>query len=246
MNFIGNVAGRARWSRVWIGMFMVHPLRVEPVVWVSGQPYLPCAMFSMLSVLAYLRAFGAGSRRVRGWLFVSFILFVTALLFHAVAVSLPAVLLILDVYPLGRLGDGGAGKTGSGSRNAWVKKLPFVLVSVAFVVVAIAAREAIAGRGGAEQSIGKHCAGLLWDLVLFMEDVTPVEPDRGVPSACADRLAVVAVSGSDCEHGGGECGCVCDASPFTGHAGGVAELCGDPGTELGFDPDQRPDRGRSV
>ena len=88
--------------------------------------------------------------------------------------------------PAGSIGRWRCWQDGVWVRNAWVEKLPFVLVSVAFVVVAIAAAEAIAGRGGAEQSIGKHYAGLLWDLVLFMEDVTPVEPDRGVPHACAD------------------------------------------------------------
>ena len=36
----------------------------------------------------------------------SFFLFVTAMLFKAVAVSLPVVLLILDVYPLRRFGEG--------------------------------------------------------------------------------------------------------------------------------------------
>ncbi len=87
-------------------LFALHPLRVEAVAWASSQPYLPCALFSMLAVLSYLRAFWASSSPRRGWLAGSFVLFVVALLFKALAVSLPAVLLILDVYPLRRLGDG--------------------------------------------------------------------------------------------------------------------------------------------
>ena len=85
-------------------LFMVHPLRVEPVAWASCQPYLPCTLFSMLAVLAYLRAFEMGPHPRWGWLAAAFVLFVAALLSHALAVSLPAVLLILDVYPLRRLG----------------------------------------------------------------------------------------------------------------------------------------------
>ena len=74
-------------------LFAVHPLRVEAVAWASCQPYLPCILFSMLAVLAYLRAFPMDSSPRWGWLVGSFLLFVAALLFKAVAVSLPAVLL---------------------------------------------------------------------------------------------------------------------------------------------------------
>ena len=51
-------------------LFAVHPLRAEAVAWASCQPYLPCALFSMLAVLAYLRAAGRGPRRggVGWWL----------------------------------------------------------------------------------------------------------------------------------------------------------------------------------
>ena len=85
-------------------LFAVHPLRVEPVAWASCQPYLPCALFSMLAVLAYLRAFRSGTSPDWTWLAGSLALFVAALLFHALAVSLPIVFLTLDVYPLRRFG----------------------------------------------------------------------------------------------------------------------------------------------
>ena len=122
-------------------LFAVHPLRVEVVAWASCQPYLPCALFSMLAVLAYLHASGINSSRRRwGWLAGSFALFVAALLSHAVAVGLPAVLLILDVYPLRRLGYGPGRWFGPAARQVWCEKAPFVIVSLVFMSVAIAAR----------------------------------------------------------------------------------------------------------
>ena len=121
-------------------LFAVHPLRVEAVAWASCQPYLPCVLFSMLAVLAYLRAFPTGSSPRWGWLVGSFLLFVAALLFHAVAVSLPAVLLILDVYPLRRFGDGPGRWFGASARRALLEKVPFVMTSLLFMGLAIAAK----------------------------------------------------------------------------------------------------------
>ncbi len=121
-------------------LFTVHPLRVEAVAWVSCQPYLPCALFSMLSILAYLRAFERGASPRRGWLAAAFALFVAALLSHAVAVTLPAVLVILDVYPLRRFGDGPRRWFGPAARRVWREKIPFFLVSLVFMGVAVAAR----------------------------------------------------------------------------------------------------------
>ena len=121
-------------------LFAVHPLRVEAVAWASCQPYLPCALFSMLAVLAYLRAFPMDSSPRWGWLVGSFLLFVAALLFKAVAVSLPAVLLILDVYPLRRFGDGPGRWFGASARRVLLEKVPFVMTSLVFMGLAIAAK----------------------------------------------------------------------------------------------------------
>ena len=118
----------------------MHPLRVEAVAWASCQPYLPCILFSMLSVLAYLRAFPTDSSPRWGWLAGSFLLFVAALLFKALAVSLPAVLLILDVYPLRRIPDARGRWFGASARRALLEKVPFVMTSLLFIGLAFVAR----------------------------------------------------------------------------------------------------------
>ncbi len=112
-----------------VALFAVHPLRTEVVAWASCQPYLPCALFSMLTVLAYLRALPEGAPPRRGSLVAAFCLFAAALLSKAVAVSLPAVLLILDVYPLRRLGGGPGRWFGPSVRGVWREKLPFLGLS---------------------------------------------------------------------------------------------------------------------
>jgi Tfp pilus assembly protein PilF len=123
-----------------VALFAVHPLRTEVVTWASCQPYLPCAFFLMLTVLAYLRVSERGRAPRWGWLAGSFVLFAAALLCKAVAVTLPAVLVILDVYPLGRLGGGRGRWCGPRVRRVWWEKVPFTLLSTIFVLLALAGR----------------------------------------------------------------------------------------------------------
>jgi len=87
------------------------------------------------SASCYLKAQAESSPARRIWvLLLCWLLFVAALLFKAIALSLPAVFLILDWFPLRRLGR---------ARYApVVEKLPFVAVSVIFAVVAAQARSA--------------------------------------------------------------------------------------------------------
>jgi tetratricopeptide (TPR) repeat protein len=123
-----------------VALFAVHPLRTEVVAWASCQPYLPCALFAMLTVLAYLRAFPADAAPRRDWFWAAFGLFAAALLSKAVAVSLPLVLLILDVYPLRRLGGGPGRWFGPAVRRVWWEKAPFVALSVLFMGLAVHGR----------------------------------------------------------------------------------------------------------
>jgi Flp pilus assembly protein TadD len=74
------------------------------------------------------------------WLVGAFLLFTAALLSKAVAVSLPVVLLILDVYPLGRLGVGPGRWFGPAARRVWLEKVPFLAVSLIFMGLAVVGR----------------------------------------------------------------------------------------------------------
>jgi len=114
-------------------LFAVHPLRVEPVAWLSARGDLVAGLAAFLAVTAYLRGTRAGY-----W--ASVILFAVALMGKSMVVTLPLVLLVLDVYPLRRLGPAAGGWGGAAARRVYLEKLPFLVLSAAAAVLAILAR----------------------------------------------------------------------------------------------------------
>jgi len=119
-------------------LWALHPLRAEAVAWASCQPYLLATMFALLATLAYLRVADGG--RTRQWWLATLGLYLAAVLAKAEAIPLPLVWLVLDVYPLQRMG-GAAGWFGSRRvRRVWAEKLPFLAVALGAAIAAVAAR----------------------------------------------------------------------------------------------------------
>ena len=87
-------------SALVAALFLVHPMHVEPVVWLSARKDLVSGLFYVLTIWAY-GWFVAGQSRRRYAVF--FAAFVAANMAKPMAVSLPAVLLLLDFWPLRRL-----------------------------------------------------------------------------------------------------------------------------------------------
>src|SRR5437867_212890 len=119
-------------------LFALHPLRAESVAWATERRDVLLGLFYLLTILAYLRACERGEQG-RGWYWGAVGLFACALLSKSMAVSLPAVLLILDVYPLRRLG-GRMGWWSEPARRVYLEKIPFVLLgggasAIAFIAL---------------------------------------------------------------------------------------------------------------
>lgn len=86
--------------------FAVHPLRVESVAWVTERRDVLSALFFQLTILFYLKAKGRNqsSRTSVWWLSSALVVYGLSLLSKAVGMTLPIVLLVLNVYPLKRMG----------------------------------------------------------------------------------------------------------------------------------------------
>lgn len=115
-------------------LFALHPLRVESVAWVTERRDEVCGFFYLLCILAYLRAHRDGSSRStrRSYYWAAFACCALAILSKEIAVTLPLVLLVLDYYPLRRLGW-----FGPRHRAVWLEKLPFLALGLADSVLAV-------------------------------------------------------------------------------------------------------------
>lgn len=152
-------------------LFSVHPLRVESVVWISERKDVLSAFFFLLSVRAYLSYVlgDSAKRHVRYW--ISVLLFVPAILSKPMAVSLPFVLLVLDYYPLKRMGA------------KIVEKTPFFLLSLAGIGTTLWAQHGSAALASMESvpaafRIGVPVRGLVFYLgkMLLPINLVPLYP----------------------------------------------------------------------
>jgi hypothetical protein len=146
-------------------LFGLHPLHVESVAWVAERKDLLCALFYLLSIMAYTRyvtppvlplnngkseegsspegdiASPHPSYLERGWqgrgnYILSLAFFVLALMSKPMAVSLPLVLLILDWYPFERI------RSLKTFGPSFIEKLPFIALSIVSSIVTILAQKA--------------------------------------------------------------------------------------------------------
>ncbi len=99
----------------------LHPLAVEPVVWLAERKTLLAAFFSLLSVLTYLRF--VDHRRPASFA-LSLACYFAALLSKPTSLPLPLVLVLIDWWPLKRF-----------SIRGLVEKAPFFIAALAMAIV---------------------------------------------------------------------------------------------------------------
>jgi len=146
-----GATGRRAPSFVAAVLFAVHPLNVESVAWVSQRKSVLCLCFLLLALQAYVvwvRKGGAARYAA------ALALAAAAMATKPIAVVLPALLLSLDVWPLGRVPAEGAGRLRT-SMRLLVEKAPFAVLALAASIATMAAQKA----GGALESMGDPASG---------------------------------------------------------------------------------------
>jgi tetratricopeptide (TPR) repeat protein len=120
-------------------VFALHPIHAESVAWASERKDVVCALFWNATLLLWV----AYARRPTPLRYLGVVAsFVLALLAKPMAVTLPAVLLLLDYWPLSRLGAGGARIEATALRRALLEKLPLAGLAAVATWVAYRAQQA--------------------------------------------------------------------------------------------------------
>jgi tetratricopeptide (TPR) repeat protein len=117
-------------------LFLVHPLNVEPVCWLSARKDLLNATFVLATFLAY--GWYARQPTLRRYLLVV-LAYALCLMAKPMGVTVPFLLLILDAWPLRRWPSGpGAGKVWG---RLLLEKLPLLVLAIVAAKLAIQSQQ---------------------------------------------------------------------------------------------------------
>lgn len=159
---LGSMTGQMGRSAAAAFLFAVHPLRVESVAWISERKDVLSVLFLSCTLLAYDRYTRNPSIARYGWVAAGMF---ASLASKATLVTLPFLLLLLDVWPLRRVSlaagssaptrrpvndDGAADVRSRLSLTAALReKVPLVFIALAMTAVTVAAQgRALAGNDG--------------------------------------------------------------------------------------------------
>ena len=123
-----NLTGGFWRSALTAAIFAVHPLRVESVAWIAERRDVLSGLFSLITLLAYVRYTRARSRKLYVTVLAAFWL---ALMSKPMSITLPFAMLLMDYWPLKRFARRPA-------RQLIVEKLPLFASAVLCAAITFA------------------------------------------------------------------------------------------------------------
>lgn len=169
-----RLSGRRAWAFIAAALFLLHPVQVESVAWLSQRKTVLAMFFYLIALLAY----HAYRQRLPGKGYQLYLLALTscclALLCKSVTVILPLTLVLIDycfAAPQGRT-------------RQWTDKIPFFIAAVLVGVVTIVVQSPALGGGRANPFVNAPplstfftmltvLARYLW-MLLWPADLSPL------------------------------------------------------------------------
>lgn len=199
-------------SALVAGLFAVHPLHVESVAWIAERKDVLSAFFGLLALWAYLNYVLSPS--IRRYLLIA-CFFVLSLMAKPMLVTLPFLLLLVDIWPLRRWKLWPIESTTSAEAEVpdaarprhleqasiaphqiILEKVPLLVVGAVFCVVAIISQQAARNISSLSTfSFGTRIANAVVGYDLYLEKLfAPVKLAVFYPHPGHWRAAVVAMS----------------------------------------------------
>ncbi len=128
------------WAALFSGLlYLVHPQHVESITWIAERKDLLCGMFYFLAVITYCRP-----RSDSYWqnYRLPMLFFVLAAMSKSMAVSLPAILVVLDVFLLHANRLWNHRDIQFAIRVLLVEKLPFIVITLGLILLTLQSQSA--------------------------------------------------------------------------------------------------------
>ena len=163
----------ATWRSAFVAaLFAIHPLHVESVAWVAERKDVLSVFFGLLTIWAYVRYAARPALSLYAWVVLFLVL---SLLSKPMLVTMPFLLLLLDYWPLGRMGGRLQLVPGSVPARQQValtrliaEKIPLLALCVASSVVTILAQRRGDAMAEDSLSIGLRLANAAVSYVRYL------------------------------------------------------------------------------
>ncbi|HEU0275865.1 MAG TPA: tetratricopeptide repeat protein [Candidatus Udaeobacter sp.] len=135
--FLWRTSGFVWRSAFVAAVFALHPLHVESVAWIAERKDVLCGFFFFLTLHAYVSYV---KERSPLYYLLALLCFVAGLLSKPMIVTLPFVLLLMDIWPLRRLLLGANKRNSAPSVTVLaliVEKIPFFVLAILWSVVTL-------------------------------------------------------------------------------------------------------------
>lgn len=126
-HFFNRATGFVWRSFIIAGLFALHPLHVESVAWVAERKDVLSAFFWFLTMIFHLNY--VQTKRIKYYLF-AILSFILGLLSKPMVVTLPFVLILLEIWPLNRIKFEKLSETLNQLKSSFGEKIPFFIFSV--------------------------------------------------------------------------------------------------------------------
>ncbi len=170
-----SVTGAFWRSLLVAALFALHPLRVESVVWIAERKDVLSTFFWMLTLIFY--CLYAKKKDVSMYILALFS-FTLGLLSKQMLVTVPAVLLLMDFWPLKRLGivtsplatdENNIASEQTTLKKLLIEKIPFLLLSAAATAIVFYANYVSKSLKSTELiPAGERLVNALWNYIAYL------------------------------------------------------------------------------